>query len=293
MPDETLPDESTPAGAIPGKGMSLKATAYSVAEGLATITLCRPERLNAWTGRMHTEYRWCLARADADPAVHAIVVTGRGRGFCVGGDAEALRGHARKGGYDPGTPATLARPGYGTAPEFDAAFAYHFGLTKPVIAAMNGPAAGVGLALACFADLRFAAAGAKFTTAHGKLNLPAEYGLSWLLPRMIGLTRANDLLLSSRVFLAEEALAMGLVNGVFPAETVLQETCAYAAELVRTVSPESLRQTRWQVYRDLHRSVAEAVDDSERLLGEMMRQPDYSEGVAAFVEKRSPRWRQS
>ena len=270
--------------------MDLKATEYQVTGSIAVIALNRPERLNAWTGRMHTEYRWCLAQADADPRVGVIVVTGRGRGFCVGGDAEALQGHARKGAYDPGTPAELARPGYGTAPEFDAAFAYHFGLNKPVIAALNGPAAGVGLALACFADLRFAAAGARFTTAHGKLNLPAEYGLSWLLPRLVGLARANDLLLSSRVFLAEDALAFGLVNAVYPAEAVLEKTLDYARELQRTVAPESLRQTRWQIYRDLHRDVAASVTDSEALLESMMRQPDYAEGVAAFLEKRPPRW---
>ena len=270
--------------------MELKSTRYTVADGIATITLSRPQRLNAWTGRMHTEYRWCLARADADSAAGAIVVTGEGRGFCVGGDAEALQGHARKGRYDPGTPEAPARPGYGTAAEFDASFAYHFGLSKPVIAAMNGPAAGVGLALACFADLRFAAAGAKFSTAHGKLNLPAEYGLSWLLPRMIGLTRANELLLSSRVFLAEEALAWGLVNQVHPADAVLAEATAYARHLLRTVAPESLRQTRWQIYRDLHRSVAASVAASESLLRDMMRQDDYREGVAAFLEKRAPSW---
>lgn len=270
--------------------MTLKATAYDVDGEVAIITLDRPARMNAWTGRMHTEYRYCLARADADRAVRVIVVTGRGRGFCVGGDAEALQGHARKGGYDPGTPAELARPGFGTAPEFDASFAYHFGLGKPVIAAMNGPAAGVGLALACFADLRFAAAGAKFTTAHGRLNLPAEYGLSWLLPRMIGLTRASELLLSSRVFLAEEALTLGLVNRVLPADQVLPEAVAYARELARSVAPESLRQTRWQIYRDLHRDVAASVRDSEALLETMMRQPDYAEGVAAFLDKRPPQW---
>ncbi len=270
--------------------MELKATTYGVEDGVALITLNRPERLNAWTGRMHTEYRWCLARADTDPHARVIVVTGAGRGFCVGGDAQALAGHAERGGYDPGTPEPLARPGYGTAAEFDASFAYHFGLGKPVIAAMNGAAAGVGLALACFADLRFAAAGAKFTTAHGKLNLPAEYGLSWLLPRMIGLTRANELLLSSRVFLAEEAAELGLVNRVFPAATLLEETLAYARELMATVSPESLRRTRWQIYRDLHRGVAASVADSEALLEAMMRQADYREGVAAFLEKRRPVW---
>ena len=270
--------------------MELKATALDIEEDIATIWLDRPHRMNAWTGRMHAEYRWCLAQADRDPRVGAIIVTGRGRGFCVGGDSDALAGHVRKGGYDPGTPQEMAKPGYGLAPEFDAAFAYHFGLSKPVLAAMNGPAAGVGLALACFADLRFAAAGARFTTAHGRLNLPAEYGLSWLLPRMVGLTRANDLLLSSRVFTAEEALVMGLVNAVHAPEQVLDETRAYARMLVDRVAPNSLRQTRWQIYRDLHRDVATSVIESEALLNEMMREPDYREGVAAFREKREPNW---
>ncbi len=107
---------------------------------------------------------------------------------------------------------------------------------------------------------------------------------------MIGLTRANDLLLSSRVFLAEEALAMGLVNGVYPQSELMDEVYAYAGELIRTVSPASLAQTRWQIYRDLHRSVAASVGASEQLLEEMMRQEDYREGVAAFLEKRAPRW---
>ncbi|MEM8769521.1 MAG: enoyl-CoA hydratase-related protein [Pseudomonadota bacterium] len=270
--------------------MELKATALAIDDGVGLITLNRPQRMNAWTGRMHTEYRWCLAELDRDPSVGAIVVTGAGRGFCVGGDSEALAGHSKKGGYDPGTPKQMAMPGFGTDERFDASFAYQFGLSKPLIAAMNGPAAGVGLALACFADLRFAAAGARFTTAHGKLNLPAEYGLSWILPRMLGLTRANELLLSSRAFTAEEALELGMVNAVYPAEAVLEESTAYARRLIATVSPNSLKQTRWQVYRDLHRDVAEAVTDSESLLNEMMREPDYTEGVNAFLEKRPPRW---
>ena len=271
--------------------MELKATELSIDDGIGLITLSREARLNAWTGRMHTEYRSCLAELDSNGDVGVIVVTGKGRGFCVGGDAQALQGHASKGRYDPGTPAEMATPGYGVEDAFDASFAYHFGLSKPLLAAVNGPAAGVGLALACFADLRFAAAGARFTTAHGKLNLPAEYGLSWLLPRMIGLTRANELLLSSRVFTAEEALVMGLVNEVLPADEVLARTLDYGRALRDSVAPNSLRQTRWQIYRDLHREVGESVRDSEALLDEMMKEPDYAEGVAAFVEKRPPRWK--
>ena len=272
--------------------MELKAVSYERSGRVATITLNRPHRMNAWTGRMHTEYRWCLAQAEADAGVRAIIVTGAGRAFCAGADAAALEGHIEKGGYDPGTNAAeLAMPGFGIRPEFDANFAYHFGLSKPVIAAINGPAAGVGLVLACFADLRFAVAGAKLTTAHGKLGLPAEYGLSWMLPRLIGVTHANDMLLSSQVVLAEEAQRMGLLNGCF--ETV-DETMAHAlgyAEMLATgVSPSSIKETKRQIYRDLHQDAASAVRDSEDLLNRMMTEPEYREGVRAFVEKRPPRF---
>ncbi len=208
---------------------------------------------------MHTEYRALLARAAGDPGVRVIVVTGAGRGFCAGADTRALEGHVERGGYDPGTGPELARPGYGVRPEFDADFAYHFGIAKPVIAAVNGPAAGVGFALACYCDLRFAAAGAKLTTAHGRLGLPAEYGLSWLLPRLIGLTRAADLLLSSRVVLAEEAAEFGLVNRVEEPEELMEATYAYARILATEVSPASLAATKVQMYLDLHRDAATSV----------------------------------
>lgn len=272
--------------------MEFKVTLYEVRDGVATITLNRPERLNAWTGRLHTEYRARLAVANDDPAVGAIIVTGAGRGFCVGGDAAALDGHAKRGGYDAGIKEDIAKPGYGTERSFDASFAYHFGLSKPVVAAINGPAAGVGLALACFADLRFAVSGAKLTTAHGKLNLPAEYGLSWVLPRAIGLARANELLLSSRVFTTDEAREFGLINEIVDDDELQAHVHDYCVRLITTVSPNSLRQTRWQVYRDLHRSVADSVDESESLISQMMTEDDYREGVAAFLGKRPPAWGQ-
>jgi enoyl-CoA hydratase/carnithine racemase len=268
----------------------LKATRYAVADAVATITLHRPERLNAWTGRMHTEYRELLARAAADTTVRVIVVTGSGRGFCVGADARALEGHVARGSYDAGVDADLARPGFGVRPEFDADFAYHFGIPKPIIAAINGPAAGVGLVLACYCDLRFAAAGVKLTTSHGRLGLPAEYGLSWLLPRLIGLTRAADLLLSSRVVLSEEAAALGLVNQVTSSEELMATTYAYANRLATEIAPSSLAATKQQLYGDFHRDVASSVNDASARLAEMMQGPDFAEGVAALTEKRPPKF---
>ncbi|MGI8926732.1 MAG: enoyl-CoA hydratase-related protein [Tepidiformaceae bacterium] len=270
--------------------MELKVIRYEVRDAVATITLNRPGRLNAWTGRMHTEYRHVLALAEADPAVRVVVVTGEGRGFCAGADSAALAGHVEKGGYDSGVREPLANPGYGVRPEFDESFAYHFGLTKPVIAAINGPAAGVGLVLACYADIRFAAAGAKLTTAHGKLNLPAEYGLSWLLPRLVGVARAAELLLSSRVFLAEEAAEIGLVSAVLPAEELMPHALQYARMLATRVSPASLRETKRQLYTDLHRDVGASVRESEALLLRMTTEPDFRKGVAALLEKREPRF---
>ena len=274
-----------------GEMLELKSTEFEVdEEGIATIWLSRPKRMNAWTGRMHTEYRYLLSRAEQDQGVRGIVVTGRGKGFCVGGDSDALTGHIKKGGYDSGTSDEIEWPGYGVSDDFDALFAYHYGLSKPIVAAINGPVAGVGLALACFVDIRFAAPGIKLTTAHGKLNLPAEYGLSWVLPRLVGLGRANDLLLTSRVYYSEEALTMGLVNQLFDSVNIVQQARGYLHEMVRAVSPNSIKQTRWQIYKDLHRNVASSVEDSEKLLKEMMKEQDYQEGVQAFLDKRNPKW---
>jgi enoyl-CoA hydratase/carnithine racemase len=266
----------------------LKVTRYDVRDRVATITLHRPERLNAWTGRMHAEYRALLQRASADAGVRVIVVTGSGRGFCAGADSRALEGHVERGGYDAGLGEDVAMPGYGVRPEFDADFAYQFGIPKPIIAAINGPAAGVGLVLACYCDLRFAARGAKLTTSHGRLGLPAEYGLSWLLPRLIGVTRAADLLLSSRVVLAEEAETFGLVNRVLEPESLMAHTYDYAGALAREIAPSSLAATKLQLYRDLHLDAASSVQDAGVRMAEMMQGADFAEGVAALTQKRPP-----
>ena len=273
--------------------MDLKTTQYDLTDRIATITLSRPSRRNAWTGRMHTEYRWLLDQANRDPAARVIVVTGdpEGQAFCAGADLGALEGHAEKGRYDAGIAEDIATPGYGVDPNFDASFAYHFGLDKPVIAAINGAAAGVGLVLAAFADLRFCVPGAKFTTAHGRVTFPAEFGLSWVLPRIVGLAHANDLLLSSRVFTAEEALAMGFLNKIVAPDELMNHTLAYARMVADSVAPGSARETKHQIYRDLHRDAASAVRDAEVLLESMIKHPDYGEGVKAWMQKRVADWR--
>jgi enoyl-CoA hydratase/carnithine racemase len=269
---------------------NLKVTRYEVRERIAIITLHRPERLNAWTGRMHAEYRMLLAAAAEDTGVRVIVVTGSGRGFCAGADAQALEGHVARGHYDDGLGDDVAMPGYGVRPEFEADFAYHFGIPKPIIAMINGPAAGVGFVLACYCDLRFAAEDAKLTTSHGRLGLPAEYGLSWLLPRLIGVGHATDLLLSSRVVLGREAVDIGLVNRAVPGEQLGAATWTYAQQLAQEVAPSSLAATKLQLYRDLHGDVVSSVNDAGSRMEEMMRGADFAEGVAALTEKRAPRF---
>lgn len=273
--------------------MELKVTTYEIDDdGVVTVTLSRPARRNAWTGRMHTEYRWCVAQAEADPRARVVIVTGAGDAFSVGGDSDALAGHAERGSYDAGIREELADPGYGVHPYFDAHFAWQYGLRLPLIAAINGACAGVALALASFCDLRFVRDDARLTTAAPKLGLPAEYGLSWTLPRLVGVTHAADLLLSGRVFTGAEAASMGFANKALPAAELLAHVRAYATDLARHVSPASVRATKRQLYDDLvSHDVGAAVVRSEVLLDQMMGGPEYREGVRALREKRRPRFR--
>jgi enoyl-CoA hydratase/carnithine racemase len=275
--------------------MELKTTTWSRAgDGIGVLTLSRPDRHNAWTGRMHTELRHLLQAADDDPDVRVVVITGdpAGHTFCPGADSQALEGHVERGGYDAGTPDDIATPGFGVRDEFDADFAFFLGLEIVTIAAVNGAAAGAGLVLACWCDLRLAARGAKLTAAHGRLNLPVEYGLSWLLPRLIGHGRASDVLLSSRVVLADEAERIGLVNSVHPPSEVLDEALAYARRLVADVSPHALRASKRQLAIDSIRNhPAESVRDAQARLDAMTGEDDYREAIAAFIADRPANWR--
>lgn len=269
--------------------MELKATQYEVNAHVATVTLNRPHRRNAWTGRMHTEYRWCMQQAEQNPEVRVVVVTGAGDAFCVGGDSQALAGHAEKGVYDDGVRDTLATPGHGIDPRLDHEFAWQWGLRIPIIAAINGACAGVALALACFADLRITTTTAKFTTAAPQLGLPAEYGLSFVLPRIVGLTVATDLLFTGRVFTGADALLFGLVNDAVEPADFASTVDAFATRLATGVGPTALTVTKRQLYRDLlHHDPGDSVEYSKARFQELVATADYREGVAAFREKRPP-----
>jgi len=267
----------------------MSAVTVAVADRVATVVLDRPHRHNAWTGRMHAEYRAAMADLDADPDVRCVVVTGAGDTFCVGADSQALAGHAERGGYDPGLPPEPATPGYGVRPEWDHDFAWHFGLRLPVIASVNGACAGVGLVLACYCDLRIAVHNARLTTATPQLGLPAEYGLSWLLPRLIGATHAADLLLTGRIVRAGEPVVAGLFNRVVPAGELDETVAAYASRFATAVSPLAVTTAKRQLWGDLlETDVGQSVERSRVLLDELMATADYREGVAALREKRPP-----
>lgn len=271
--------------------MELKVTRYSVDDaGVATVWLDRPERRNSWTGRMHDEYRWIMKKLDDDLRVRVIVLTGSGESFCVGADSKALQSYVGADGYDPALSKDAERPGYGVRPEFDADMAWQFGMRPPIIAAVNGACAGIAVALIGFCDIRFAVEGAKVTTAAPKLGVPAEYGLSWIIPRLVGVTHAADILLSGRVLLAEELKTMGFFNDVFAKDEFEKRVYEYA-HMLAELSPASISTTKRQLYEDLlHTNVGRSVEHSKELIEELMQGPDYKEGVTAFLEKRKPRF---
>lgn len=263
----------------------------SQADGIATITLNRPHRGNAWTGRMETAFRAEIAAADTDPDVGVIVVTGAGRQFCVGADSQALEMHRDAGSYQSGIDEPPAQPGRPEDPASQTRFGFLRALDKPVIAAVNGSAAGVGFVLLCFADIRFVASDAKLTAAAPRLGLPAECGISWILPRLIGGSRAAEILLSSRMVLGDEAAAIGLAHEALPAEEVLLRATSYAAELIANCAPSSLRETKQQLALDAERTLLEADQDADARLRRMVGSDDFREGVQALAERRTPRFR--
>lgn len=249
---------------------------YEVDDGIALVTLNRPERLNAWNAALGKAYHDRLDEAEADPAVRVIVVTGAGKGWCAGADMDLLQGIGGSVNSEDGGKPDLRDT------------RRHQEIPKPVIAAINGACAGLGFVYALSADLRFAAEGAKFTSAFSHRGLIAEYGISWYLPRLVGQSVALDILLSGRVFLAEEAHEMGVVNKVFPADSLLEETMAYAQNMASKASPTSMAIMKRQVYTHPSMTVDEAVGESLTLMQQSLRRSDFNEGVASFVEKRPP-----
>ena len=271
-------------------------TLYEVAKRVATITLNRPDKLNAWTAVMEQEVRAAMAEAERDENVRVIVLTGAGRGFCAGADMSLLSTVATKGlDASQRAQAVQADAGSGSGSgggsaraDFQKKYSYFPAMSKPVIGAINGPAVGLGLVIALYCDLRFASDAARFSTAFARRGLIAEYGMAWMLPRLVGHANALDLLFSARLIDAAEAFRMGLANQVFPQDVFQEKVREYAAELAANVSPRSLRVIKRQVYDAMFQPLGEAFEVAEREMLASLQCEDFKEGVAHFVEKRAP-----
>ncbi len=265
---------------------------YGDNEPVATIRLNLPEQLNAWTNRMGNEVKHAVALAEADERVVAIVITGEGRGFCAGADLKGLESLSEGGEFGSRDDAASgADPGQADMAEgFRGAYSYLMSVRKPIIAAINGPCAGMALPIAMCCDLRFASDRAVFTTAFVRRGLIAEWGVAWMLPRLVGTANAMDLILSGRKIDAREAEHLGLVNRVVPHDDLLEVVSAYARDLAANCSPTSMKIMKRQVYEALNESFGESNRQAIRLMGESLTRDDFKEGVRSFLERRPPKF---
>ena len=273
--------------------MAYEEIIYEVSDRIATVTLNRPTKLNAWTPQMEKEVEQALLSAEHDEQVRVIILTGAGRGFCAGADMANLDllAHASNAGE---TLKQLSGDRFsgprieGARPDFQKTYSYLPAIDKPILGAINGPAAGLGLVVSLYCDLRFASDQARFSTAFARRGLIAEHGISWMLPRLVGLSNALDLLFSARLIDAAEAFRMGLVSRVIPQASFQAEVRQYALELARAASPRSMRVIKEQVYQGLFQTLAEAINTANEEMVKSFSSQDFQEGVAHFLEKRPP-----
>ena len=265
---------------------------YDVTDPVATITLNRPDALNAWTGRMGHEVNDALKRAESDKRVVGIVVTGEGRAFCAGADMNTLEDLSSGGTDDPaaddGAGSDLIEQPTGEDGEFTGQFPFLMTIDKPIIAAVNGAVAGMAYPFSLCCDLRIGTPNSLFLTAFAQRGLIAEWGLSFLLPRLVGPAVALDLLMSSRRVQGQEARELGLLNELVAPEELLPWCNDYITTLARRCSPASIAIMKRQVYSELHVGLGAAERHAGQLMGESFGRPDFREGVKSFLEKRDP-----
>ena len=244
--------------------------------GVTVLTLNRPERRNAWTIQLQRAYYGLLADCVADGDVRCIVVTGSGSTFCPGADTDELQVYTQTGEFNPEA-SEIVQPDW-----------FPITVRKPMIAAINGAAAGFGLVQTMMCDIRFAVPGARMTTAFARRGLPALHSASYLLPRLIGMSRAAELLVSGRTFTTDEACALGLVHRIIPAEGFLDAVLEYASEIAINCSPASIDNIKEQLWQGYSQTFLETVADAEGREHEALASVDFHEGVMSFVEKRPP-----
>lgn len=265
---------------------------YDVTDRIATVTLNRPERMNAFTAALGHQLRAAMRRATDDAGVRAIILTGAGRGFCAGADMDNLSAGTASGGANLNAESAAGPAPFDAAssPDYQTPHSYFPAVPKPIIAAINGACAGLGLVYALYCDQRFAAAGAKFTTAFARRGLIAEHGISHTLPRLVGLSKALDLLVSARKFDADEALRLGLVDQVLPPNQLMAAARAYARDLADNVSPRSMAVIKRQLWAVDQQTMRQAIEIGNAEMQLSFGSEDFKEGVAHFVEKRPARF---
>ncbi len=264
---------------------------YEVEEPVAVLTMNRPANLNAFTSLMLAEVRHALAEAERDERVVGIVLTGAGRGFCAGMDMNALNTLSASGGEraEQDFSHLDASPGNPDMGEnFANMYDHLLGLRKPLIAAVNGAAAGLGMSYALLSDLRFVEKTAKFTTAFSQRGLVAEHGMSWILPRLLGPAKALDILWTARRIGGEEAVAMGLGDRLCETGESVNDAKEYIRQLAATAAPLSLMVMKQQVYKHVDMPIGPAMEETVRLMDESLVRSDFREGVRSFMEKRPP-----
>ena len=269
--------------------MPFSETLYDVRDHVATVTLNRPGQLNAWTSTMEQEVTLAVRAASADGRVRVIVLTGAGRGFCSGADMGLLEGLLEsRHEFSSARSVAADEPGEGARMDFEKKFTWMLAVPKPIIAAINGPAVGLGFVIPLYCDLRIASEAAIFATIFSRRGLVAEYGVAWMLPRLVGLANTVDLLFTSRKVDAAEALRLGLVQRVLPEAGFAEAVESFAAELASSVSPRSLAVIKRQTYEAQFQTLAESMDMAVEEMARSFESQDFREGVAHFIEKREP-----
>ena len=243
---------------------------------VTVLTLNRPARRNAWTIGLQRRYYGRLEECVDDPAVRVIVVTGAGTSFCPGADSSELQTYTRTGDFNPEA-ASIQQPDW-----------YPLAVPKPMVAAINGACAGFGLVQTMMCDVRFAVPGARMTTAFARRGLPALHASSYLLPRLIGMSRATELLVSGRTFTSDEAATFGLVHQLIEADRLMSAVVEYATDLASNCSPRSIATIKGQLRASYSQSFLETVAQAEGLEHAALSSADFREGVMSFVERRPP-----
>ncbi len=252
---------------------------------VALLTLRRPEKLNAFTYHTLSEIQQAIEAAVADRRVVGIVITGEGRAFSAGLDSQALVDVTAAEAKAPGSRATV--PG----PAIPGLFTYLLAVPKPVIAAVNGVAAGGGLVLAAKCDVRMAAAAASFTTVFLKRGLIGEHGMTWILPRLVGPSRAMDLLMTSRRIDAPEAHRIGLIDYLCEeGEDVVERAKAYVRDVAANTAPLAFAETKSLIYAHMGADYERAFREADAVQWKAVARPDATEGARALMEKRAPKF---